>query len=167
MRWLRFSFLLLAVTFIQGSNLPNFVAITKSGAKPDFLLIFLVFFALHCYGYEAVIASFAIGLAADLVGPSIGPHLVAFGLCGVLLGGMRQVITIRRTLHVIAAVLITGFAAELLAQLLGLFRGQLWPQNGFSFLFGSAVYSAILAPYIFSALLSIIDWLGVKKYFTR
>jgi rod shape-determining protein MreD len=168
MRWLRFSFLLLVVAFVQGSSLPDIVAVTKSGARPDFLLILLVFFALHCYGYEAVITSFAIGFAADIVNQAIGPYLISFGLFGAFLGSMRQVIAIRRTLHVVGTVVASGIAAGLLAQLLGLIKGQSWQPDTFSLLLGSAIYSGLLAPYIFSGLLSIIDWLGVKKYhFTR
>ena len=126
MRWVRFAFLLLLVAFVQGGSLPDFVAL-KIGAKPDFLLIFLVFFALHCYGYEAVITSFAIGLAADIVSGSLRPYLISFGLCGAMLGGLRQFIAIRRTLHVIAAVAATGIVAGLLSQLLAFFKGQGWP----------------------------------------
>jgi rod shape-determining protein MreD len=168
MRWLRFAFVIVLATFIQASGLPDFVAITRTGAKPDFLLILLVFFALHCYGYEAVITSFAIGLAADIASSALGPCLISFGLCGVLLNGLRQVIVIRRTMHVVGAVAVTGFAVELLSQLLGLIKGQGWPPNAFSQFFGTAVYSGLLAPYVFSGLLAMVDWLGIKKYhFTR
>jgi rod shape-determining protein MreD len=167
MRWIRFSFLILVAAFVQGSSLPDLIAL-KLGAKPDFLLILLVFFALHCYGYEAVITSFAIGFAADIAAESLGPYFISFGLCGALLSGMRQIIAIRRTLHVIAAVAATGMIAGLLAYILALFKGQGWPSHAFSLLFGMAVYSGLLAPYFFSGLLAIIDWLGVKKYhFTR
>ena len=167
MHWLRFAFLLLIVAFIQGSSLPDLVAVTKIGARPDFLLIFVVFFALHCYGYEAVITSFAIGLAADLATQTLGPYLISFGLCGAFLGSLRQLIAVRRTLHVIAAVIATGVAAGLLAQLLGLIKGQGWQSNFLGLLIGTAIYSGLLAPYVFSGLLGIMDWLGVKKYFTR
>ena len=167
MHWIRFSFLILLVAFVQGGSLPDLIAL-KVGAKPDFLLILLVFFALHCYGYEAIITSFAIGVAADIAAESLGPYFISFGLCGALLSGMRQFIAIRRTLHVIAAVVATGIVAGMLAYILALFRGQGWPSHAFSLLFGMAAYSAFLAPYLFSGLLAIIDWLGVKKYhFTR
>jgi rod shape-determining protein MreD len=163
MRWVRFSFLLLFAAFVQGSSLPDLIAL-KIGAKPDFLLIFLVFFSLHCYGYEVVITSFAIGLAADIASRSFGPYMISFGLVGALLSGLRQFFSVRRTLHVIGVVAATGIVAGLLAQLLGLFRGQNWQSGTFSLLFGSAVYSGVLAPYVFSAFLNMIDWLGVKKY---
>lgn len=167
MRWVRFAILLLLVAFVQGGKLPDFVAL-KIGAKPDFLLILLVFFALHCYGYEAVITSFAIGFAADIASGSLGPYLISFGLCGATLGNLRQFIAIRRTLHVIAAVAATALVAGLLTQLLTFFEGQSCPSGWFSLLLGMAIYSGLVAPYLFSALLSMIDWLGVKKYhFTR
>jgi rod shape-determining protein MreD len=167
MRWVRFAFLLLLVAFVQGGSLPDVIAL-RLGAKPDFLLILLVFFALHCYGSEAIITSFAIGVAADIAAESFGPYFISFGLCGALLSGMRQFIAIRRTLHVIAAVVATGMVAGLLAYILALFKGQGWPPHAFSLLFGMAVYSGLLAPYLFSGLLAMIDWLGVKKYhFTR
>lgn len=163
MHWIRFSFLVLFAAFVQGSSLPDLIAL-KIGAKPDFLLIFLVFFSLHCYGYEVVITSFAIGLAADLVSRSFGPYMISFGLIGALLSGLRQFFSVRRTLHVVGIVAATGIVAGVLAHILGLFRGQGWQSGTFSLLFGSAVYSAFAAPYLFSALLAMIDWLGIKKY---
>jgi rod shape-determining protein MreD len=167
MRWVRFAFLLLLVAFVQGGSLPDVIAL-KIGAKPDFLLILLVFFALHCCGYEVIITSFAIGFAADIAAQSLGPYFISFGLCGALLSGMRQFIAIRRTLHVIAVVAATCIVAGLLAYILAFFKGQGWPSHAFSLLFGMAVYSGLLGPYLFSCLLAIIDWLGVKKYhFTR
>jgi rod shape-determining protein MreD len=148
--------------------LPDFVAVTKIGARPDLLLMLLVFFALHCYGYESVITSFAIGLAADIAAGSLGPYLISFCLIGAFLGGLRQFIAIRRTLHVVAVVAATGIATGFLAQIFGYFKGQGWPANSVGLLFGMAIYSGLLAPYIFSGLLNMIDWLGVKKYhFTR
>jgi rod shape-determining protein MreD len=168
MRWLRFSFLILLAALIQASTLPEMVALTRSGAHPDFLLILLVFFALYCYGYEVVITCFAIGFAADVANSVLGPYLLAFGICGVLLSGLRQFIAVRRTFHIIGVVVVITFVTELFAHMIGFLKGQGWQSGGFSFLFGSAIYSGLLAPYIFSALLAIIDWLGVKKYhFTR
>jgi rod shape-determining protein MreD len=167
MHWLRFAILLFVAALIQGSLLPGLIAL-KNGAQPDLLVIFLAFFALHCYGYEAVITSFAIGLAADVINQPIGPHIVSFGLIGAVVGGLRNYIAVKRTFHIIATVAAVGIAAELLARLLELLTGQEWHSNTFSLLVGGAVYSGLLAPYFFSGLLMIIDWLGVKKYqFTR
>ncbi len=164
MRWMRFSFLILFAAFLQASSLPELIAVTKNGARPDFLLILLVFFSLYCYGYEMVIACFAIGFAADIANSILGPYLLAFGIGGVLLSGLRQFIAVRRTFHIIGVIIAVSLATELFAHLVGLIKGQAWNSGTFSFLFGSAIYSGIIAPYIFSALLAIIDWLGVKKY---
>ena len=70
MHWLRFAVLLLVSTLLQ-KDLLN--AIDVAGIKPDLLLILLAFFAIFREPREAIIASFSIGLAADLIGPSMGP----------------------------------------------------------------------------------------------
>ncbi|MEA3227269.1 MAG: hypothetical protein U9Q07_15070, partial [Planctomycetota bacterium] len=61
MRWFRFAILILAVTIVQKGMLAHFQF------KPDLLLVLLVFFAVYCGTYEAIISSFAIGFAANHV----------------------------------------------------------------------------------------------------
>ena len=59
-------------------------------------LIALVFFAGNCNMYDAIITSFAIGLAADISGPVMGPYTLSFTLFGSLISQMRKVIITKK-----------------------------------------------------------------------
>jgi rod shape-determining protein MreD len=83
MRWFRFSLFVIAVTLIQ-AGLVDIISLVN--VRPDLLLILLVFFAIYCDTTEAIISSFAIGFAADIIGSAMGPQMISFGLFGTLLG---------------------------------------------------------------------------------
>ena len=90
MRWLRFLILILVATILQKGMLARW------DYKPDVLLILLVFFAVYNPTTEAIISSFSIGFAADLIGTTMGPQMISYGLFGTLLAYVRQVVAIRR-----------------------------------------------------------------------
>ena len=94
MRWFRFAGLVLFVTVVQASILANL----QTG--PDLLLILLVFFCIYSDPTEAIIASFLIGFAADLIGSPMplmpmGPQTISFGLFGTTLAYLHRVINVR------------------------------------------------------------------------
>ena len=163
MRWLRFAVLILLFTFIQGSNLPQLLKL-EIGATPDFLLILLAFFAIRADGREAVVTSFAIGIAADIISPYMGPHIIAFGLFGTVLNNLKKLIIVQRMSHNVVAVLAVGIAAQTFSELLAIFQSHISFSQIVFDSFGTAVYSALLAPYIFSLLVTISGWLGLKRY---
>lgn len=162
MHWLRFAIFLLLLSFLQASSAVDFIALTKFNIKPDFLLSLLVFFAVFSEGYEAIITSFAIGLAADIIKTPIGPYIVSFGILGSLLSTLRRIITIRQTLYIMLAVFAVGMTAIPLAALLAYFKGDAFPTIGA--IFGTAVYSAFITPYIFAILTAASNWMGMKRY---
>ena len=116
MRWFRFAVLILAVTILQKGVFERF------GTRPDLLLVLLVFFAVYCNTSEAIITSFAIGFAADLIGSPMpmGSHMIGLGVSGTLLAYLHRVITIRRMPHqalaIFAVALLAGATAYLLAR---------------------------------------------------
>ena len=81
MRWVRVAAFILFATMGQES-LIKIIAI--SNIKPDLLLISLVFFAIYSNMTEAIVISFVIGFAADLIGSSMGPGIISFGSFGTL-----------------------------------------------------------------------------------
>lgn len=149
MRWFRFAALVLAATILQKGMLARF------GFRPDLLLVLLVFFAVHCSTSDAIISSFAIGLAADLIGSPIpmGPHTIGFGVCGTLLAYLHRVVAIRKMPHkalaILAAALLAGALTHLLAVLI---QAEPLAPNVYTVLFWTSVCSSIVGPLLFTPL---------------
>lgn len=116
MRWFRFAVIVLAVTILQKG------VFERLHTRPDLLLVLLVFFAVYCGTSDAIITSFAIGFAADLIGSPMpmGSHMIGFGVFGTLLAYLHRVITIRRIPHqalaIFAVTLLAGATTYLLAR---------------------------------------------------
>lgn len=163
MQWIRFAVIVAIITFLQASGVLGWVALAHLDVRPDLLLVLLVFFALEGEGAEAVITSFALGLAADIISFVPGPYLISFGLCGSLLSMLRRYIQLKKPGHIIIAVFFTGMATGLIATMLSHFKGS-HPASAFVKVFGISAYSSLLAPYLFYVLNVISAWLGVKKY---
>ena len=85
MRWLRYILLILVVALLQAGHVLDLIAVTQLNIKPDLLLILMVFLAVNTEASEAIILSFAIGFAADLIDLPMGQHIISFGLFGSLL----------------------------------------------------------------------------------
>ena len=155
MRWLRFALLILAVTVIQKGLL------VRWSSKPDLLIILLVFFAIYYNTSEAIISSFTIGFAADLVGSPMpmGPHMISFGLFGTLLAYLNRVIAIKRmpyqALAIFATSVLTGFLSHLLAYI----TGEPIVGNIYAVVFVTALYSSIVGPFLF---LPVAWWMRIK-----
>jgi len=156
MRWFRFAVLILAVTILQKGALARF------HTKPDLLLVFLVFFAIYCSTSEAIITSFAIGFAADLIGSPIpmGPHMISFGICGTALAYLNRVVAVRKMPHQALAIFVTALLAGALTHLLAVLikSGPVSP-NIYGVLFWTSVCSAIVGPFLF---LPAAWWMGIK-----
>lgn len=156
MRWFRFAVLILAVTILQKGALARF------NTKPDLLLVFLVFFAIYCSTSEAIITSFAIGFAADLIGSPIpmGPHMISFGICGTALAYLNRVIAVRKMPHQTLAIFVTVLLAGALTHLLAvLIKSEPASTNIYGVLFWTSVCSAIVGPFLF---LPAAWWMGIK-----
>jgi rod shape-determining protein MreD len=155
MRWPRFAVLVLIATLMQASWV-DAIAVTRFHAVPDLLLIVMVFFAVRCDPAEAIITSFAIGLAADVVaaGFPMGPKIISYGLFGMGLSYMHRVITIRKIPQEAIAILVTGFGAGGLAKLLAIAAGRPG-QGGLGTLAGTSIYSAAVGPFVFM----LLDWI--------
>jgi rod shape-determining protein MreD len=147
MRWLRFAILILIATIIQ-AELIKMIAI--SNIKPDLLIILLVFFAIYSTTTEAIIISFIIGIASDLIGPAMGPGMISLGLFGTLLAYLHRVIAIRKKPYQAAAIFITCLLAGILTYLLKLMiTNSTSQQEFFSALFKTSLYSALVGPFFF------------------
>jgi rod shape-determining protein MreD len=143
MRWYRFVVLVLLATILQAGFLSNF------SIKPDLLLILLVFFAVYSNTSEAIISSFTIGFAADLIGPAMGPQTISFGLFGTVLAYLHRVIAIRKMPYQALAIFITAILTGTLTYLLNLLKSEPNPATTYSDIFKIALYSGIVGPFLF------------------
>lgn len=160
MRWIRFAVLILFVTVLQAS-LADVIAITRLNIKPDFLLILLVFFAINYSDSEAIISSFSIGFAADIIGSAMGVRMISFGLFGTLLAYLHGVIAIKRMSYQSAAIFITGFLTGVLAYFLTLFKGEQGESDIYSVIFWTSLYSSVVGPFLF---LPTAWWMRIKTH---
>jgi len=167
MRWPRFIIFLLVLTTVQASIILDWLAVTNLNIKPDLLLILVVFFAMRCNKFDAIIVSFTAGLAADLIGPPIGPHIISFGLFGSLLSYLRSLIMINNKFHQVAAIFVTGLVAEGLARFLASLAGQSMTVNTGRLIFGTALYSAVIWLFLGWFFSASLRWMGIKKHRLR
>ncbi len=152
MRWFRFAVLVLVASLLQ-TGLMGAIWILRADFKPDLLLILLVFFALRSNSTEAIIASFAIGFAADLSNPIagrlMGPRMISFGACGTLLSDLNTTISPRRVIYQAITIFLTGCLTAGLSYLLTFLRTGGFPANMAAGCFWQPLYSAVLGPLLF------------------
>jgi len=160
MRWVRFVILLVIATVLQAGLLDR-IALADLNIKPDLLLILLVFFAVHSSSFDAIITSFSIGFASDLIGWTMGPGMISFGLFGTLLVHLHRVIAIQKMAHQSAAIFVTSVLAGLLVHVLSVLKSQPAIPNIYAAVFGTALYSAIVGPFLF---LPSAWWMRIKTH---
>jgi rod shape-determining protein MreD len=160
MRWLRFAVFILVVTVLQ-AGLVDIIAISRLNIKPDLLLILMVFFSIYCNQSEAIITSFTIGFAADIIGSAMGSRTISFGLFGTLLSYLHGVIIIKKMPYQSLVVFISSILTGVMVNLLTLLKGQSIGANPYTSLFWTSVYSGIVGPFLF---LPTAWWMRIKTY---
>ncbi len=158
MHWLRFSIIVLVAALLQVSLVQAF-AITEANVAPSLLLALLVFCSIHCNSYDAVIASFSIGFAADIVGTSMGPHIIAYGIIGTVLADLNAVISMRRMPQQGVTIFLVGLISGAMVHVLSLLQGRqvlsALPRD----LLWVPLYTAIVGPFLF---LPLVWWMRVR-----
>ncbi len=164
MYWIRFIIFVLIAAILNAGNLSSVIAIGSANIKPDLLLILLVFIAANSSSFDAIIASFVIGLFADISGSAIGPAMISFGLFGSLISQMRKVIIMKRMVHQAIAIFAIGLFGGCLTQILIFLKtGQKTP-NLTTVIFATALYSAVIGPIVWVGLSAVSTWLGVRRF---
>lgn len=162
MRWLRFAVLILTVTVLQKGVLARW------DNKPDLLLVVLVFSAIYFNTSDAVISSFSIGFAADLIGSPLpmGPHMISFGVFGTLLAYLHRVIAIRRMPYQAMAIFVTGLLVGVVTHVLAfLIKSEPLLQNIYVVVFVTSLYSGFVGPFLFPPS---AWWMGIRiSHFRR
>ena len=163
MRWIRFTIILLLVTLLNAGNLMNSIAIGGMNIRPDLLLVLLMFCAVNGETLDTIIASFAIGLAADISGACIGPYMIAFGVFGSMISQIRKLIIMKKVLHQIIAIFIVGLLTASLAHILIYLKIKQSTPNVYAVVFLSALYSGLAGPILWGLLSIISEWMGIRK----
>jgi rod shape-determining protein MreD len=152
MQWIRFAVLICFGAVLQAGFLSNL------NIKIDVLLVLLVFFAVYSNTSEAIVSSFTIGLAADLIGWTMGPHIISFGIFGTALAYLHRVIAIRKMPYQAIAIFLMAWLTGLLVHLLNNLKGQ--PGTDiYTNLLKVSVFSGIAGPFLF---LPVAWWMQIK-----
>jgi len=146
--------------FLKDMNLLSLHFEAAGVIFPDFLLLFLIYFALFKDEFHGTWIGFISGLLEDSAiltfseasnefVPILGSHALIYTLVGFTLGKMNRIIDKESMLPVVVVVFSTTFLVRLLVWLLVGLLGQ--APRAYSFL-GPAFYTAILAPVYFFAM---------------
>lgn len=152
MRWISFIIILLIAAVLEAGNLLNVFAIGGWYVRPAILITLLVYYSFSCRPRDAIICSFVIGFAADLTGDAIGPHMICFGLLGLLLNQSNQILFAKRAIYKAMIVFAVYLIAETFSHWLGLLKGFDTKDSYYSIMLFTAVYSAVISPVIWSIL---------------
>lgn len=158
MRWFSFTIILLVATILDAGNMLNLLAIGDWHVRPHVLVTLLVYYALVCSPSEAINCCFLIGFAADLHSGLLGPHMICYGLAGILLNQSAPMLTMKQAAHKALFVFFTFMVTETAAYWLEVLKTHESRPHIYWNLFLTAVYSAILCPFIWSALSSFSKW---------
>jgi len=163
MHWFRFAILVIVTAILQ-SGIVDLFAIGTVDVKPQLLLILLVFFAIYCNRFEAIIASFVIGFCADIIVPTMGPYTLSFGIFGTLMAYLNSVISVRKMLYQFFAILIIGVLTGLSAYFFSSLKGLSIASGIQSVIFYRSLYSGVIGPFVF---LPIAWWMRIKTHHFR
>jgi rod shape-determining protein MreD len=163
MRWFSFVVILLIAALLEAGNLLNVFAIGGWYIRPSILITLLVFYSFSCRPRDAIICSFVVGFAADLTGDVMGPHMICFGLLGLLLNQSNQILFAKRAIYKVTIVFAVYFVAETFSYWLGLLKGLDAQSSYYSILLFTAVYSAVISPVIWSVLSALSGGFAKKK----
>ena len=143
MRWFRFAILIIVVMLIQAGLLSNLKI------RPDLLLIMMVFFAAYGTTADAIITSYAIGLAYDLISSqSMGVGIISFGVTGSAIAYLQRVVSLRKSPFQAVAIFIAGLSCGVIMYFLSFLKTP----AGSDFLRSAvwtSLYSAVAGLFLF------------------
>ncbi|HPY76434.1 MAG TPA: rod shape-determining protein MreD [Anaerohalosphaeraceae bacterium] len=151
MRWFLFILIILTAAILEAGNLLNLIAFGQGQIRPSVLIILLVYFSLRAAPEQAIIASFAIGLTADLAGPVMGPNTVCLGLAGSLLAQTQGFLSVRRPAFQALIVFLTALLSITASHWLAVLKTSS-ANLAFSIQISNALYSAAAAPVLWPML---------------
>jgi rod shape-determining protein MreD len=140
MRWIRFAILVCLATIIQAG-------LNKFTLVPDLHIILLVFFAVYSTTADAIITSFIIGFAADLVGPSMGTKMLSFLIIGTALAYLNRVFSLKQIPYQVISIFVTVILIGALSNILNSLKNVGTIEYGT--ILKTAIVSSIAGPFLF------------------
>lgn len=147
-RWARFFFVLLFVTLVNAGEALDAISFGSLQIKPDLLLVMLIYISVNSLSGDAILASFAIGFAADISGETMGPYMISYGVLGSFLCQLQKVVAVRKITHQVAAIFFAGLLTGSLGQLLLYFKTSEPASNFFRMVSGVSLYSCLIGPLV-------------------
>src|SRR5687767_10722339 len=139
MRWAAYFILVYLAVGLQ-VGMGDFVRVGASGARPDLVLLVVIFIAIHAPRDAALLGAFGIGLIKDVTTLSpLGLYAIAYSLVGMFTVSTQELVY---RAHPVTHVVL-GFAGSFLAGGVVLIHGWIKsPPAPMGELFGSALYTA-------------------------
>ena len=168
MRWLLVAILAYALLVLQTAAFhPGALTVEVGGhwARPDLVLVLGVFLALFFEPAEVFVVAWFLGLGCDLVTVAgrVGLQALAFSVLLFLLSHFKPVVPRRRIWAQFTVCLVTVLVVHAAWYMAAQAVSGAWPDVGWSVKAAlvDAVYSAVLAPYVFWVLLKFRSPLGI------
>lgn len=168
-RWFGLVIVTIVVAAAQ-TTVAHLMSINK--VEPSFLLVAAIYYGWRWPTAEAGIAGWTLGLAADLTGVTtpIGSQSLMFAVAAMAASRLRPVLM---TNHPMAQILVTGMLGWLAYSVVyvhGAWQGgwQVWSFGaGLERAGWVALYTAVLAPYLFWLLERFVPLLGLQPQTRR
>jgi rod shape-determining protein MreD len=157
MRWFNFAILVLILLILQ-IGFGRLIGLGHQRIMPDLLLMVAVILAFRGYGWSVLIACWALGLVRDLSSDAVlGTYAIGFGLMGLAVSRLHQVLYVERPLAIILVTFISGFLIEQFALLTSLIRGDIKSDQ-----YGGLTLSILLSALFTAAMAPYAQWLILK-----
>lgn len=163
MRWVGFLILLAIVAVLQ-STVVSWIRIQRIG--PDLVFLLALFYLLHAEPLDALIAAWLAGLTLDLFSEvRLGTFAFSFGLVGLALVRLRQLVFRD---HPVTQLFLALVGCELIQVVARSVTAVLEPRLSWGptdVLLGAlytALYTAVLAPYVLWLMLRLRGLLGLR-----
>jgi len=120
------------------------------GAKPDLVLLAVIFIAVNAPRDAALLGAFGIGLTQDLVTLSpLGVYALAYSLVGMFTVSTQELVYRAHPLTHFSLGLVGGLLSAAVIVIHGWIKGPTVPLMD---MFSSALYTAVLAPFVLGLL---------------
>ncbi len=153
MRWL--SFFMLAYVAV-GLQTGIAAAMQWHGAGPNLVLIAVVFISMNAPRDVGLLGSFILGALQDLTtGGALGLYAFSYGIVAIFVASARQVVYREHPLTHFSLTLMGGCVTGTVLAIHGWWRRHSavpFPSESPLLLFYTAVYSAVLAPFVLGVL---------------
>ncbi|MGH8596843.1 MAG: rod shape-determining protein MreD [Gammaproteobacteria bacterium] len=164
MRWLTFAILTVLALTLQSAAAPR---LELFSARPDFLLIVVVFLSLYAPSRDAIAAAWILGVCADLMTiERFGVIALSYGMTAMIVASLREYLfryrVMTQTVVTLTVCLLVRTAWTMYYHLLYKASEPLlrdWLIGGVI----ASAYTAVLAPFAFRVLLRVSRPLGIAR----